>query len=283
MPMALTIKNHLVESDDPNVIKPCKRPVKNKVKFTPNVLDTIIIHYTAGRSAASSVDWLTREEVKASAHIVIGREGEIYQLIPFDTIAWHAGESSYAGRTNFNQFSIGIELDNAGYLDKAGDGFVAPFGKRYDANEVTSMTHKNEKTPRYWHVYTEPQIQACKELCFALMNDNRAIKQILGHDEIAVGRKQDPGPAFHMDRFRGMLLGTRELEHDESEVPFSNGRVNSLDGLNIRSGAGANFPAIAKTLPLNKKLKIAGERNGWYRVKIEVEGWVNKAFVVEDK
>ena len=74
----------------------------------------IILHYTAGVSAQSSPRYLARPDVKASAHLVIGRLGKIIQLVSFDVEAWHAGQSSYAGRTCLNRFSIGIELDNLG-------------------------------------------------------------------------------------------------------------------------------------------------------------------------
>ena len=57
----------------------------------------IILHYTAGVSAQSSPRYLARPDVKASAHLVIGRLGKIIQLVSFDVEAWHAGQSSYAG------------------------------------------------------------------------------------------------------------------------------------------------------------------------------------------
>jgi N-acetylmuramoyl-L-alanine amidase len=251
---------------------------KNKALFaTPP--DTIIIHYTAGSSAVSSANWLTRADVQASAHVVIGKEGEIYQIVPFTHIAWHAGESSYGGRKSFNNFSIGIELDNPGFLSRAGNEYVAPFGTRYPANEVIEAIHRNEKTPRFWHVYTEAQIAACEELCLALMATYPTINQILGHEEIAPGRKQDPGPAFPLEKFRGKLLQhNRESDADEIKPTFNTGIVIS-DKLNIREGAGVDFDKVAKPLPLNKKVTVLGERNGWYRVKVEVEGWVSKAYV----
>ena len=76
--------------------------------------DMIVLHYTAGTSAESSALFLTRPEVSASAHVVIGREGEVFQLVPFNIEAWHAGKSWYAGRGGVNRYSIGIELDKLG-------------------------------------------------------------------------------------------------------------------------------------------------------------------------
>ena len=59
--------------------------------------DMIVVHYTAGTSARTAAEFLAKEEVKASAHLVIGRQGELFQLVPFDTEAWHAGRSCYGG------------------------------------------------------------------------------------------------------------------------------------------------------------------------------------------
>ena len=83
----------------------------------------IVLHYTAGTSAESSALFLTRPDVSASAHVVIGREGEVFQLVPFNIEAWHAGKSWYAGRGGLNRYSIGIELDNLGKLRFSGGLF----------------------------------------------------------------------------------------------------------------------------------------------------------------
>lgn len=152
--------------------------------------DTIIIHYTAGSSARSSAQWLQQPaaKVRASAHVVIGKQGEIYQVVPFNKIAWHAGESAYGGRKSFNKFSIGIELDNPGFLTKTGDEYQASFGTKYPANQVIQAIHRNETSPRYWHIYTEEQIAKCDELCQALIAKYPSITQILGHEESCLNK-----------------------------------------------------------------------------------------------
>lgn len=97
----------------------------------------IVLHYTAGTSAESSALFLTRPEVSASAHVVIGREGEVFQLVPFNIEAWHAGKSWYAGRGGLNRYSIGIELDNLGELRFAGNLFIAECGRWYRRRRCT--------------------------------------------------------------------------------------------------------------------------------------------------
>lgn len=96
----------------------------------------IILHYTAGVSAQSSPRYLACPDVKASAHLVIGRLGKIIQLVSFDVEAWHAGQSSYAGRTCLNRFSIGIELDNLGRLAWTAGRFVAECGREVELEQV---------------------------------------------------------------------------------------------------------------------------------------------------
>jgi N-acetylmuramoyl-L-alanine amidase len=248
---------------------------KNTEKFGSGMPDTIVIHYTAGSSAASSANYLCRDEIKASAHIVIGRNGEIYQLVPFDTIAWHAGTSAYGGRTMLNKYSVGIELANAGVLIKTGNEYQAWFGTKYPASDVVYATHRNETKPRYWQAYTDKQIEVCRDVCEALIN-KFAIKDIVGHEEIAPGRKQDPGPAFPLDSFRETLL--LKNESDAPNLLNAKGEVTA-NLLNIRSGAGINYEKIAKPLEAGTKVKVLEEREGWFRVTTTIEGWVSKSHV----
>ena len=128
----MQIKNHLLTGKG---IRFVKSPNISGI-FKTSFPDAIIIHYTAGASAESSVRTLTNPAAKASAHIVIGRNGSITQLVPFNTIAWHAGKSSYDDRHGYNNFSIGIEIDNAGLLTKVGESYQSWFGRIYPASEM---------------------------------------------------------------------------------------------------------------------------------------------------
>jgi N-acetylmuramoyl-L-alanine amidase len=247
---------------------------KNKVPFGDQLPDTIIIHFTAGRSAESSAKYLADDNVQASAHIVIGRNGKVFQLAPFDIQTWHAGISNYQGRTGWNKYSIGIEIDNPGPLTKTPNGYVAWFKDIYPEEQVVLATHRHETTARFWHTFTPEQIAICEEMCLLLIG-TYPIKQILGHEEISKGRKTDPGPAFPLDKLREKLLSDRNLE---TPVTNANGLVIT-DKLNIRSGAAATFPMISAPLSLHQHVTIIDEMNGWYKVKTEIEGWVNKAYV----
>ena len=154
--------------------------------------EMIILHYTAGRDAMSSAKFLVRPEVKASAHLVIGRDGQVIQLVPFNIEAWHAGKSSYKGRSELNRYSIGIELDNLGKLRFSGDLFVAECGRVVSPDEV--YTDCSGDHPTYWHRYTERQIRVLQEIC-SLLEETYPIRDVVGHSVITP-RKIDPGPAL---------------------------------------------------------------------------------------
>ena len=109
------------------------------------------------------------EHIRVSSHLLVKRGGEIIQYVPFDKRAWHAGESEYKGRSNFNDFSIGIELH----------------GSVSDS-------------------YTDDQYTSLKKIIVELKQIFPSIKDsnILGHSDIAPKRKLDPGPNFRWDKIK---------------------------------------------------------------------------------
>ena len=156
--------------------------------------DMIILHYTAGASVMSSARYLARPDVGASAHLVIGRAGEVVQLVPFNIVAWHAGRSRYAGRSGLNYCSLGIALDNLGQLRQEGGKFVAECGVVVSFEDVYVDESGREKT--YWHKYTKVQERVLAEVCGVLTNCY-PIDEIVGHSDVTE-RKVDPGPALRL-------------------------------------------------------------------------------------
>lgn len=252
----------------------------NSGKFTESLPDTIVIHYTAGSSADSSVATLVNPRVKASAHLVIGRDGSATQLVPFDTIAWHAGKSAWADRAGLNKYSIGIELDNAGRLTKAGDQYTSWFGRTYPQEEVVRAVHRNEEQPSYWHRFTEDQITRTYEIC-SLLIEQYDIKTILGHEEISPGRKVDPGPAFPLDKLRDKLLHSdrRDEAEEEETTELSNPGVVTASLLNIRSGPTVSNQTISNPLQKGTVVNIIDESEDWYQVEVKLKGWVSKKYI----
>ena len=102
-------------------------------------------------------------DAKVSAHVLVARDGTPTQYVPFFARAWHAGKSEYCGRNACNDFSVGIELEGTDDLK-----------------------------------YTSEQYRALAELIAALRRayPSLARAEVVGHNDIAPGRKTDPGPAF---------------------------------------------------------------------------------------
>ena len=175
-------------------------------RFEPGYPDTIVIHYTACPDARSAIATLTDPERQVSAHLVIARQGAVAQLVPFDTVAWHAGVSAWKGRTSLNRFSLGIEVDNAGRLEARDGLYLTRFGDSCPAAETVRAVHRNETVAAYWHAYPDRQLDVVEQLCRLLVAEY-GIVEIVGHEEIAPDRKIDPGPAFPLDEMRIRLLG----------------------------------------------------------------------------
>lgn len=266
--------DHCLASSKATVTR--KTNTKNDRPLTP---DTIIIHYTAGASAASSADSLADPDVKASAHLVVGRTvDQLYQVTPFDVVAWHAGKSEYTfadghHRTGFNACSIGIEIDNPGELTPSLDGYRTWFGREIAASEVIKAVHRNQSSPKYWHAYSQSQIAMVQEICRVLIA-RYEIKHILGHEEISPQRKTDPGPAFPLDRVRNNLLGANRRDDFAVDLFPAPGKVTA-SRLNIRAGASADSPRVAVPLESGAPVTALREQGGWYYVEAKVSGWVD--------
>ena len=248
-------------------------------QFVNQRADSIVIHFTAGADMQSSVAHLCRKSASASAHLVIGRDGKIAQLVPFDTIAWHAGASSWQGRHGLNKYALGIELDNAGELSANEQGqFLTWFGRVLPHEQVFKGVHRHRTDSSFWHVYTEIQLQTVFDVC-RLLCEEYGIDQILGHEEIAPMRKTDPGPAFPLERLRRAMSNERATEEgDECAVNESLGQVQATK-LNIRSGPGSHFTPVAPPLTQGTSVKVIRQQSGWTQVEHKVTGWVSSRYI----
>ena len=111
-------------------------------------------------------------ELRVSSHLLIRRDGELVQYVPLHRRAWHAGESVYAGRKQCNDFAVGIELEG------------------------------DDETP-----YEDAQYDMLEEVARLLCNSYPGLSRecIVGHCDIAPGRKTDPGPVFDWGRLKAGL------------------------------------------------------------------------------
>ena len=162
----------------------------------------LVIHFTGGATGQSSIDYWQKLGNGICAHLVIDRDGSIIQCRPFDHTAGHAGASQWrdpkTGRlyTGLNSCAIGIELANAG--DDAG---ALSWAARQPSHATFVGRHKNGGPTRTWEAYPQAQLVACEQVSKALVARYH-LDDIVGHDDIAPERKNDPGPAFPMQVLR---------------------------------------------------------------------------------
>lgn len=248
---------------------------------TPNIGGVLkprwlIMHYTAGRSLESSVASLTTRKPSgnASAHLVLGRDGRIVQLAPFNVVTWHAGVSAWAGVTGLNSASIGLEMDNAGALDEVGGRHFTWFRQEIPPEQVQVAVHKHGGPLRGWHAYTGAQIERALELA-ELLVAHYGLEDVLGHEDIAPGRKSDPGPAFPLEALRARVAGR--------ESGALGRRIVAADKLNIRRGPGTEFDPVAPPLPHGTEVLLLEPASRWSRVEVvgpvDLEGWVANAYL----
>jgi len=197
------ISNHLLVADSGEKLTYIKSP-NQAAGISPIYL---IMHYTAGPTLDGAVSWFKNPQAQASAHLVIDRDGSMVQMVAFNRRAWHAGKSQWGNLSGMNQYSIGIELVNAGKLSKNANGQWLTWSKKVIPSEdVTVAKHKDESSEAGWHEYTEAQIEVAS-MVGLLLHKAYNFTDVLGHDDVSPGHKVDPGPVFPMNSFRSIVLG----------------------------------------------------------------------------
>lgn len=182
--------------------------------YSPNISEGfqprwIVMHYTVVMGFEECLKWFCDPEKQVSVHFVIGRDGEIAQLVNCDQKAWHCGQSHWQDLEGINAYAIGIELVNAGKLEQKENGIESWFGTPIPPEEIIWAQHANEDHRAPWHQYTQAQIHSAQKLIQTLCQ-HYPIEDILGHDQIAPGRKVDPGPALDLSKFRDLLIQARD-------------------------------------------------------------------------
>lgn len=144
-------------------------PIKTKVssncssRKSGTIVDTIIIHHTNMSSCDEALSRLCDPDSSVSAHYLIHKNGLVHQLVEEKMKAWHAGVSFWRGRGGINDYSIGIELDNAGM-------------EKFPNQQMVSL------------------IALCKEVVSRWPIEQR---NVLAHADIAPNRKDDPNIYFN--------------------------------------------------------------------------------------
>ena len=135
--------------------------------------------FTNSLDCGAHPSYSSLDGVHVSSHVLIERDGKTTQFVPFNRRAWHAGESSFQGQSDCNNFGIGVELEGTEHV---------PF--------------------------TESQYSALIAIARILMVHYPRIQphRIVGHNEIAPDRKWDPGPQFDWQLFMNRLLKLRSKQ-----------------------------------------------------------------------
>jgi N-acetylmuramoyl-L-alanine amidase len=140
-------------------------------------IDMLVLHYTGMASAKAALVRLCDPATKVSAHYTVDEDGTVYAHVAEARRAWHAGVSSWAGASDINARSIGIELVNPGH----------EFGYRD---------------------FPDAQIQALITLCHGiLLRHPIPSARVLGHSDVAPARKEDPGELFPWARLAKARIG----------------------------------------------------------------------------
>jgi N-acetylmuramoyl-L-alanine amidase len=163
----------------------------------------IVIHYTAMESAEAAIERLCDPQAEVSAHYLIAANGDVTQMVEEAARAWHAGAGEWCGLDDINSRSIGIELDNRGT-----------------------------------HPFSAPQMDSLESLLRGIMGRwDIAPEGVIGHSDMAPGRKFDPGPHFDWARLARQGLAAPAGQGDARE---------HLDWPSFRTAAqAAGFTAAA--------------------------------------
>ena len=190
-------------------------------RLSPNVdarpgdgrVDMLILHYTGMRTGKEALDRLCDPAARVSAHYLIDEDGATWQLVAEEQRAWHAGVSSWRGRSEINAASIGIELVNPGH----------EFGYR---------------------AFPEAQMAALEALARGILARHPIPpRHVIGHSDIAPLRKEDPGELFDWPRLARAGIGfwpdfgataptptaTRELQSLLAKIGYGCPQTGALD------------------------------------------------------
>ena len=197
----------------------------------------LILHFDASPNSTGAISWMVSPTSKVSAHLHISREGKIVQLVPFNVKAFHAGESSWKGLKGLNSTSVGIEIQNTGSQE-----------------------------------YTEIQMNTVIEVS-KLLKEHYKLKDILGHEDIAPIRKNDPSGTKvdlfdWVSVFRGACIELKSFK--------------TTTDVNLRRGQGTNFPIIKK-LAKDTEMYELNRVGDWSKIQVKdskQSGWIYNTFIV---
>jgi len=169
-----------------------KKRISKQIKF-------IIFHYTGMKKESNAINRLTDMKSEVSCHYLIKNNGEITNLVPDLYIAWHAGKSSWKNYKSLNQNSIGIEITNPGHEH----GY-----KKFTQKQITSLLKLSR---------------------FLIKKYKISSKNILGHSDIAVLRKKDPGEKFPWEYLSKNKIGIWHTSNKQDLIKNRKIKISKIE------------------------------------------------------
>ena len=192
-------------------------------------VDILLMHYTGMETGAAALSRLCDADARVSAHYTVDEDGTIYAHVPEDKRAWHAGKSYWAGATDINARSIGIEIVNPGH----------EFGYR---------------------AFPDRQIEAVMELSQNIIARHSIPKErVLGHSDVAPARKQDPGELFPWSTLAAAGIGL----WPQSPTPVRQSRASARSANRPSPQGGGdvhtNSPPLGGEVDPPKAVRVGGD------------------------
>ncbi|MDB9738826.1 N-acetylmuramoyl-L-alanine amidase [Candidatus Pelagibacter sp.] len=174
-------------------------PNFNPKKRNSKQIKFIIFHYTGMKSESDALNRLTKIQSEVSCHYLIKKNGEIVKLVPDLYIAWHAGKSSWKNYKSLNKNSIGVEITNPGH----------EYGyKKFTKKQISSLLKLSK---------------------FLIKKYKISPKNILGHSDIAVLRKKDPGEKFPWEYLSKNKIGIWHSLNKQDFIKNRNLKISKIE------------------------------------------------------
>ena len=203
--------------------------------------DMILLHYTGMQDGRSALERLCAPESKVSAHYVVFEDGQIVQCVPEAMRAWHAGTSYWAGQTDINSCSIGIEVVNPGH------DFGYP---DFPLRQVAAVISLCKSIHSRWKIPAD---------------------RVLGHSDVAPARKQDPGEKFPWELLSESNVGhgyARPRSISKAAASSRASKAKTCAGCSARCGSTATASRRAAAMARKRATSsppssAISARSGW--------------------
>ena len=173
----MTEASEVLAAPDSALVRALRASPNHGPRLRGDAPDAVILHYTGMTDGEAAIAWLCDPASSVSCHYVVEEDGGVLQLVAEARRAWHAGRSVWAGDTDMNSASIGIEIVNAGHI-----GGLPP--------------------------YPEAQVAAVIALVDDIVRRHGIpAARVLAHSDVSPGRKEDPGERFPWPRLAASGLG----------------------------------------------------------------------------